>query len=855
MNKRKTPMMEQWSACKKMAKDALLFFRLGDFYEAFYKDAILIAKELDLTLTKRQDIPMCGVPHHTCDNYVDKLVAKGYKIAIAEQVEDPSEKRGLVKRKIVRVLSPGTVVSSSLISEKSNNYFISLSQTGKLFAIAAIDLTTSEFKVMEFESQESLKDELCKLKPAELLASSGFKKRNAKFIEELSYNFKFVINEKEDWYFDYQYSYEALLRHFKVETLDGFGLSGHLPSIGAAGSLLGYLKDELFIDIGHIDSITRDYSSEYMSIDSSCMRNLEITESSHKGGIKNTLLEVIDRTNTSMGGRLLKSWIKHPLTNIKEIERRQESIEELLHLNLEAPLKNIRDIERITMRIQTNISSPRDLLALKSSLVNIGTLKKSLVNLKRDLINNACSNLEDLKELQDLITVSIDENPPFRASDGGIIKDGFNSDLDKLRKIRKNSKEWIASYQNKLRKELDIKTLRVGYNKIFGCYIEVSKAQAKKIAKNFIRKQTLVNGERFISEELKNFEIEILTAEERIKQLENSLYLEIKREAIKYQKSLLKTAKNVAIIDVLNSLSKIAKINNYKKPKVDTSDIIDIKDGRHPIIEANLPLNSFTPNDAVLNDENRLILITGPNMAGKSTYIRQTALIVVLAQIGSFVPASSAHIGIVDKLFSRIGANDNLTKGQSTFMVEMTESANILNNATSKSLVILDEIGRGTSTYDGISIAWAIAEFLLTEKEKRAKTLFATHFLELTELEKKIKGAKNYNVTIEKSGNEIIFLRKIKRGSSSRSFGIEVAKLAGIPQKTIKRADEILKKLEKPKKEKRDSYPVFEYLSNHPIIDEIDDIDIDNLTPIDALLKLRNIKSRQRELREKKFSK
>jgi len=864
MEKESTPMMQQWLSCKKKAENALLFFRLGDFYEAFYEDAYLIAKEIDLTLTKRQEVPMCGVPFHSSDIYIDKLVAKGYRVAIAEQIEDPKTAKGLVKRDIIRVVTPATVVNSSLISDKSNNFFVSVAQVGSIFGLAAIDLSTSEFLALELDNLKDLKDELYKFKPSELLISKKFSADHELFLESLSYGFKFIINTKEDWYFDHKSCYDTLTQHFKLHNLDGFGLKGQITAINASGALLNYLKDDLSLDLRHLQKISQDPISAYMGIDHTCMKNLEIIESSSQSHKKNTLLEVLDYTSTPMGGRLLKNWVKRPLLNIEEIKNRQNAIEELKNSTfaldgLSSHLSKIRDLERLTMKIACGYAGPKDLTSLRFSLENVPYLKAILKDFKTGLLIKELANLKDVSSITSLIEKAISDNPPLRLSEGGTIKEGYNKDLDELRSIRQNSRQWLANYQTTLKEETKIKTLKVGYTKVFGYYIEVSRGQTDKIPSNFQRKQTLVNGERFVSEELKSFEHKILTAEEQIKALESTIFEEIKKSISKYSEDIHKIAKACAIIDVLCSLALAAKEYEWTRPMVDDSDTLQIKDGRHPIIEAAEPLNSFVPNDTFLDEkENRLFLITGPNMAGKSTYIRQVALITIMAQIGSFIPATNAHIGIVDKVFSRIGANDDLTRGQSTFMVEMTETANILNNVTSKSLVILDEIGRGTSTYDGISIAWAVAEYLLTAPQKRAKTLFATHYWELTELEKKIEGAVNYNVAIKETMGGIIFLRKIIKGGTDKSYGIHVAKLAGLPFQAIKRAEEMLIELEqtsnrktlKTSPKKISEYPLFSYSSlPQPslaslAIEELKNLNIDNLTPIEALQKLFEIKEK-----------
>jgi len=837
-----TPMMSQWEECKKQAKDALLFFRLGDFYEAFYEDAYIISKELDLTLTKRHDAPMCGVPFHASDSYVDKLISKGYKIAIAEQTQNPKETKGLLRREILRIVSPGTVINSSLITDKTNNYFVCLSQIASSFGVAIIDLSTSEFKAMQLDDKKDLQDELYRLQPKELLITKKFQKMNEELLRDV---IACPINVKED--FDFKLSHDAILHHFNINTLDGFGLRGMNEAIIACGALFLYLLEDLHIDLSHIKTIQTEMLSSYMAIDYSCMRHLEIVDSYEKS---NTLLHLLDKTSTPMGGRILRQWLKKPLLSVDEIKARQDSIEEFVNnptiLNeLKLYLNKIRDLERLIMKIASNQATAKDIVSLRFSLENILPIKHLLETFSSFILVKEKENLNlDVITVVETIKNTIVENPPFRLSDGDVFKDGYNQELDELRALNRDSKTWIANYQNQLKQETQIKTLKVGYTKAFGYYIDVSRGQADKMPTTFQRKQTLLNSERFITQELKNFEHKILTAEESIKALENQLFNELKNEILKYASTIKIIAKSIGHIDTLASLAQASRDYGYKRPYVDDSNLLVIEKGRHPIIEKKITEGSFIPNDTYMdNDANQLFLITGPNMAGKSTYIRQVALLVIMAQIGAFIPAEKAHIGIIDKLFSRIGASDDIAKGQSTFMVEMTETANILNNATNKSLIILDEIGRGTSTYDGISIAWAVAEYLLTTKEKKAKTLFATHYWELTAIEQKIKGAVNYNVAVEETPSGIIFLRKILRGSTDKSYGIHVGRLAGLPYIVLKRAEEMLSHLEK--KQQKYSPPPSNQMSifdikEHPLQKELLNIDLNHISPMEALHTLLN---------------
>jgi DNA mismatch repair protein MutS len=704
---------------------------------------------------------------------------------------------------------------------------------------------------LELDNKNALKDELHKLRPSELLVSKKLYNDHKIFFEELSFGFNFIINTLEDWHFDYQSCYEYLLSHFKVHSLDGFGLKEKMATIISSGALIKYLKEDLSITLNHIQKISSPSLLSFMALDHNSIRNLELTESFSRGN-KNTLLEVLDFTKTPMGGRLLVNWIKYPLLNVAEINKRLDAIEEFLQKpfamdEISFCLGKIRDLERIIMKISSGYATPKDLASLRFSLENIPKIKELLEGFSSGLLKEEIKFLEDLPQISSLIAKAIVDNPPLRISDGDTFKEGYNKDLDDLRSISKTSKSFIASYQTELREETKIKTLKVGFTGAFGYYIEVSKGQADKIPPGFHRRQTLVNAERFVTEKLKDFEHKVLTAEDRILSLENLLYTEIKQIISGFSDKINLCASAIGKIDTLLSLATGAKKYYYVRPIVDNSDVLEIKEGRHPIIENSLPLNSFIPNDTFLNEKERLFLITGPNMAGKSTYIRQVGIIVIMAQMGSFVPAASAHIGLIDRVFSRIGASDDLARGQSTFMVEMTETANILNNATSKSLVILDEIGRGTSTYDGISIAWAVSEYLLTAQNKRAKTLFATHYWELTKLEGLIDGAVNYNIVVKETSSGIVFLRKIEKGSTDKSYGIHVAKLAGLPSFVIKNAEKMLQKLEKnsyvrPLK-KEEEYPLFTY-QKPLLIEELKQVDIDRLSPLEALQKLLEFKQK-----------
>lgn len=796
-----TPMMEQWKACKLKAKEAILLFRMGDFYEAFFEDAEKISEVLDLTLTKRQNIPMSGVPWHTCDGYIDRLIAKGFKIAIAEQIEDPKQAKGLVKRDIVRFITPGTVIHSSLMSDATHNFILSLTRVGSVFGLASIDIGTGLFQVIEIEDEKELLNELYRLKAAEIVVSKKFIEKHPTLFSEID---PALISTYEEWHFDHKMAYAYLISHFQVSHLDRFGLNGLVSAINAAGALLAYVHEELSIPVQHLKEIKLYSIQDILLLDRTCQRNLELTESLQDGSRKHTLLSVIDYTQTAMGGRLIRQWLKKPLLSLQEILKRQEAIQTLLFApelrsRLMQELKQIRDLERLVTKVSSGYCSPRDLVQLSNSLEKVAPLRDLTQNVTSSLLAGCRERMADFTKVVAHLKRALVEEPPLRLTEGEIFRDGYHAQLDELRQLTRGGKEWLSNYQTQIREETGIKNLKVSYNRIFGYYIEVSRGQASAMPAHFHRRQTLANAERFISDPLKEYEEKVLSSEEKIQSLEYKLFQELREEILRYQASIFTTAQAIAELDTLLSLAEAANKHHFSKPVVDLGNKLDIKGGRHPVIAALRGQLDFIPNDTLLNgDEKHLMLITGPNMAGKSTYMRQVALIVILAQMGSFVPATDAHIGIVDRIFTRIGASDDLSRGQSTFMVEMHETANILNNATSKSLVILDEIGRGTSTYDGVSIAWAVAEYLLS---KQIKTLFATHYWELTELEKSFSGAVNYHAAVLEEKDQIVFMHKIMRGGADRSYGIHVARLAGLPSHVVQKADLILKRLETRKKQ------------------------------------------------------
>ncbi len=790
-----TPMMSQWHACKQEAKEALLLFRLGDFYESFCEDAQIIAKEANLTLTARQGVPMCGMPFHAAESYIDRLIAKGFKVAIAEQEENPTSK-GLMKREIVRIVTPGTLLQSQLLLDKRPNFFAAIAQVGSIYGLTLLDLTTTELRVLEFETPSELADELCRTKPSELLLSQKFQTHHALLLQELSYRFAYLLNTKEESYFQLDIAGQALPASLYEQ------LQGRVAAILSSGILIVYLQKELKIILPSLSWTQTSREEKFLAIDRATLRHLELIEPLSDSSSHSTLLKLLDRTSTPMGGRLLRDWIQHPLTSLPDITARQEAITSFfthskIHDVIRILLDDIRDLERIMVRLSIGSKTPRDLLALGLSLAQITPLREALSALPSKLFHLPEDSLKEFSALSQKILHSFVETPPLKIGDGELFRSGVDPELDRLRSLAKESLQWMARYQAELREESGIKTLKVGFTRAFGYYIEVSAGQKEKVPSSFQRRQTLTHAERFTTDTLKQFEYQILSAEERSQALEIELFDTLRKEALQAKDAICQTARIIAQIDLLCSLARVAKDEEWIRPTLDLSTDLFIEGGRHPILEKTIGRAHFIANDTSLSPPvSQLMLITGPNMAGKSTYLRQVALLVILAQMGSFIPARAARIGLVDKIFSRIGASDDLTRGHSTFMVEMSETAHILKEATSRSLIVLDEIGRGTSTYDGIAIAWAVAEFLLTTPGQKAKTLFATHYWELTYLEKQLEGAVNYQVAIQETGSGAVFLRKIIPGGTHKSYGIHVAKLAGLPSKAIQRAEEVLMQLE-----------------------------------------------------------
>ena len=864
--KKFSPMMQHYLQTKEKYKDCVLFYRLGDFYEMFFDDAVNVSRELELTLTGKdcgQDerAPMCGIPYHAAENYIAKLIEKGYKVAICEQLEDPKLAKGIVKRDVIKVVTPGTVVESSLLEEKKNNYIMAIYKEGIYFGIAVCDISTGDFYATEIREEnnfEKLLDEISRYNPSELVIN----KMMADSTEEIAtikQRFNSFISVIDAFDSDYQ----KIDKEFELKDAGGASLTSlktKLFAVSAINGLMYYIEDTQKAKMENLNQITIYSTTKYMSLDINARRNLELTERMRDKSKKGTLLWVLDKTDTSMGGRLLRRWLSDPLIDVPAINRRLEAVKELkerpmLRDDLSVALKNVYDIERLAGKISYGTANARDLVTLKNSVHQLPEIKNILKETKSEMLQGLYNSLDVLEDIYEIIEEAIVDDPPMSVKEGGLIKKGYDETIDELLDATTNGRKWLAEIEAKEKQETGIKNLKIGYNKVFGYYIEVSKSFVKQVPERYIRKQTLTTGERFITEELKNMENQILGAQEKVVALEYDIFVKIRNTIEQSAKRLQSSASIVAKIDVLSSLAKVAEEMNYCMPVVDNSDVIDIKEGRHPVIEKMLPAGAFVQNDAYLDsNENRLSIITGPNMAGKSTYMRQVALITLMAQIGSFVPAREAHIGVVDKIFTRVGASDDLSMGESTFMVEMMEVSAILKNATNKSLVILDEIGRGTSTYDGLSIAWAVAEYISNKETCGAKTLFATHYHELVGLENKLDGVKNYHVAVKEKGEDVIFLRKILPGGTDESYGVHVARLAGVPKAVTKRANEILKSLErksiikdapKTKEEKAKSEGQMD-LFNYKLAEiahELDKVKLDEITPIDAL----NILSKMKE--------
>ncbi len=862
-----SPMMQHYVATKEEYKDCILFYRLGDFYEMFFDDAVKVSRELELTLTGKdcgleERAPMCGIPYHAADTYINRLVEKGYKVAICEQMEDPKQAKGIVKREVVRVVTPGTTLDAQGLDESKNNYIMCIVCVGDSFGISLADISTGECMVTELDKERKLLDEINKFMPAEIICNQAFLVSGVD-TEDLRSRLGICINPLEDWYFDDDLCRRTLTEHFHTSTIEGLGIADYESGTIAAGALFQYLYETQKSDMAHMTSLTPYVTDRFMLIDSSSRRNLELVETLREKQKRGSLLWVLDKTKTAMGARLLRSYVEQPLIDAEEIEGRLSAVEALcdqamIRDEIREYLQPVYDLERLISRISYQSANPRDLISFKTSLQMLPFLKQLLHSFPDGMLKELDDELDDLSDLQELIEAAIEDEPPFAMKEGGIIKDGYNETVDKYRNAKKEGKQWLSELEASEREKTGIRTLKVKFNKVFGYYIEVTNSFKDQVPDYYTRKQTLTNAERFITPKLKELEDMILGAEDRLYALEYELFCKVRDAVAKEVVRIQRTAHAIAKLDVFASLSFVAGHNQYVRPKLNTKGVIDIKDGRHPVVERMIPNDMFISNDTFLdNQDHRLSIITGPNMAGKSTYMRQTALIVLMAQIGSFVPAREADIGICDRIFTRVGASDDLASGQSTFMVEMTEVANILRNATSRSLLILDEIGRGTSTFDGLAIAWAVIEHVADPKLLGAKTLFATHYHELTELEGKLPGVHNYCIAVKEKGDDIVFLRKIVRGGADKSYGIQVARLAGVPESILKRAKELVEQLsdaditaavkdlaaagagKKPAVSCDDmdmqQMSLFDTVQDDSIIEEIRELDISNLTPMDAL--------------------
>ena len=878
MASKMTPMMQQYLQTKEEYPDCILFYRLGDFYEMFFDDAITASKELEITLTGKncgleERAPMCGVPYHAVDSYLNRLVSKGYKVAICEQMEDPKLAKGIVKRDVIRIVTPGTNLDMQALDETKNNYIMSIVYIADRFGLSVADVTTGEYMVTEIESSGKMMDELTKFMPSEIICNEAFY-RSGMNLDDLKNRLGITIYSLDAWYFDDALCRKTLMEHFQVKSLQGLGLEDYDCGMIAAGALLKYLEETQKNSLSHLSRLTTYTTGNYMVLDSSTRRNLELVETLREKQKRGSLLWVLDKTKTAMGARTLRKYVEQPLIDKASIKKRQDAIEELKNNaicreEIREYLGPVYDLERLVGKITYQSANPRDLIAFQSSLSMLPPIKCILEDMQSELLKEIYGEMDTLEELCTLVKEAIMEDPPLAMKEGGIIREGYNEEVDRLRRAKSDGKGWLAELEAKEREKTGIKNLRIRYNKVFGYYLEVTNSFKNLVPDYYVRKQTLANAERYIIPELKELEDTILGAEDRLCALEYELYCEVRNKIAGEILRIQTTAKAIAKLDVIASLALVAERNNYVRPKINEKGVIDIKDGRHPVVEKMIPNDMFICNDTYLDDKkNRISIITGPNMAGKSTYMRQTALIVLMAQIGSFVPASSANIGLVDRIFTRVGASDDLASGQSTFMVEMNEVANILRNATSKSLLILDEIGRGTSTFDGLSIAWAVVEHISNSKLLGAKTLFATHYHELTELEGKIDNVNNYCIAVKEKGDDIVFLRKIVKGGADKSYGIQVAKLAGVPDSVINRAKEIVEELvnaditarvkeiavqgenqkKKPQKKLDEvdlaQFSLFDTVKDDDVLKELKELDISHMTPIDAMNKLYQLQNK-----------
>jgi DNA mismatch repair protein MutS len=863
-----TPMMQQYRRIKRETPPSILMFRLGDFYEMFFDDAVTASRVLGITLTAREagkgnKVPMCGVPYHAAQEHIARLIRAGHKVAVCDQMEDPGLAKGLVKREVTRVVTPGTAIDEGLLGERDNNYLAAIHRAGGIFGLCCLDLSTGEFLVTELEREADLMGEIGRLSPSEFLLPAELA-GDREFVARLRGISAGLVNQCDDWLFEREGAVRRLRELLRTQSLDGFGCAGLSAGVSAAGAVVQYLRDTGHASLGHVTRLSPYSTERHMSLDLATQRNLELVRNLRDGGREGTLISVLDRTSTAMGARLLRRWILQPLVDTAEIRGRLDAVGELAADAAASDavariLSDFKDTERLIGRIDCGHANARDLLSLAHSLALVPAAAGALAPFKAAPLAEARGLLRDAGGLPELIAAAIDPSAPLTVREGGIIRDGYDAGLDEVRAISRGGKEWIAELQGREAERTGIKSLKIGYNRVFGYYIEVTKANLPAVPADYMRKQTLANAERFVTPELKEWEEKVLNAEGKAAAMEYAIFQKVREQVVAETERVQRIGRGIALLDCLNSLAAAARRNAYARPDVNDSEAIEISDGRHPVIELALVDERFVPNDTLLNTEtDQLLIITGPNMAGKSTYIRQVALIVLMAQIGSFVPAARATIGVADRIFTRVGASDELFKGQSTFMVEMNETANILNNATERSLIVLDEIGRGTSTFDGISIAWAVAEHLHNTASVRARTLFATHYHELTELEMNLPGVKNYNVAVKEWNDEIIFLRKIVPGGTDKSYGIHVARLAGLPRKVIERAKDILNALEEgciredrlPRTEAGSRPPagphqltLFEARPDAAAA-ELRRLDLDRITPMEALEILRRLKGK-----------
>ncbi len=871
-----SPMMQHYCKTKEEYSDCILFYRLGDFYEMFFEDAKTVSRELELTLTGKdcgleERAPMCGIPYHAAEVYIQKLIEKGYKVAICEQVEDPKTAKGMVKREVIRIVTPGTVLDAQQLDESKNNYIMSIVYTADRYGISLADITTGQCMVTEVDKERKLLDEVNKFMPAEIICNQAFLVSGAD-IEDLKERLQISVSALEDWYFDETSCRKLLEKHFHTRGLQGLGLDDFPGGTIAAGALFTYLYETQKSNMRQMTSISPYFSDTFMLLDSSTRRNLELVETMREKQKRGSLLWVLDKTKTAMGARMLRSFVEQPLIDQEEIEKRLTAVDALnaqpmIRDEIREYLQPVYDLERLASRITYQSANPRDLLAFRTSLEMLPFIRQLLNSFDAPLLSGIQEDLDPLEDLCQLITAAINDDPPLAMKDGGIIRDGYNEQVDTYRAAMTDGKKWLSALEEEEKEKTGIRNLKIKYNKVFGYYLEVTNSFKNLVPDYYTRKQTLANAERYTTIRLKELEETILGAEDKVSSLEYELFSEVRNKVAGEVTRIQRTAKAVAALDVFSSLSVVAQKNRYVRPKLNDKGRIKIKEGRHPVVEQMIPNDMFISNDTQLdNSTNRVAVITGPNMAGKSTYMRQTALIVLMAQIGSFVPADAADIGIVDRIFTRVGASDDLASGQSTFMVEMTEVANILRNATSNSLLILDEIGRGTSTFDGLSIAWAVIEYISNTKILGAKTLFATHYHELTELEGKLSGVHNYCIAVKEKGDTIVFLRKIIKGGADKSYGIQVARLAGVPEAVLGRAKELVDELsnaditaaindlagtKKPKTKPAhydevdlSQMSLFDTVKDDDILEELKNMDISNMTPIEAMNELYRLQNK-----------